>query len=116
MAEAMSGISTHVLDLHLGKPVQGLSVRLERGTGDSARVLAIEVTDDAGRCRYHALAEEFEPDTYRLIFDTGRYFSERKAPSIYPEISITFRMLKGEANYHLPLLLSANGFTTYRGS
>jgi 5-hydroxyisourate hydrolase len=74
------------------------------------------VTDDSGRCRYHELAEELKPDVYRLIFNTGQYFTERKIPSIYPEISITFNISDGEANYHLPLLLSPNGFTTYRGS
>jgi 5-hydroxyisourate hydrolase len=53
--------------------------------------------------------------TYRLTFDTGAYFRLQSRPSIYPEVTITFS-IDGKAPYHLPLLLSDNSYTTYRGS
>ena len=112
----MSGISTHVLDLSLGKPVVGLMVRLERGSGESALVLATEFTDENGRCRYGGANQPLGPDVYRLVFNTGQYFGELKISSIYPEISIAFNISEKGGSYHLPLLLSPNGFTTYRGS
>jgi len=52
---------------------------------------------------------------YRLVFDTGAYLRSQHRASIYPEVAVTFTCA-GDAHYHLPLLLSDNGYTTYRGS
>jgi len=129
----MSIITTHVLDTVLGKPAAGIAVLLERQEGgnwievssddDSSELVqdapgdwvevSTGVTDPDGRCR--GLDENAEPGLYRLTFSTGAYFEELGRVSIYPEISITFNC-GGEAHYHLPLLLSDNGYTTYRGS
>lgn len=125
----MSKISTHVLDAVLGQPAAGVAVRLEeqRGGGwtevnDSSRAydllgtwveVARGVTDSDGRCR--DLAADMTEGVYRLRFETGAYLMSKGRTSIYPEITITFAC-DGSAPYHLPLLLSDNSYTTYRGS
>lgn len=129
----MSIISTHVLDAMMGKPGSDINVRLEMMQGGGwieavdgqyphERVLdspagwvevATGATDKDGRCR--DLAATAPAGLYRLTFDTGAYIHRCGRASIYPEISITFQC-DGEAHYHLPLLLSDNSYTTYRGS
>jgi len=109
----MNGISTHVLDTVLGQPAAGIGVRLELFDEDSWLLLAESATDADGRCRN--LASEASAGMYRITFSTGAYFKEHGRSSIYPEICITFES-RGEAHYHLPLLLSDNSYTTYRGS
>ncbi|HET6168979.1 MAG TPA: hydroxyisourate hydrolase [Terracidiphilus sp.] len=109
----MSRITTHVLDTVLGKPASGIAVRMEVKQGDAWAAVAEDVTDADGRCRN--LAESAVAGAYRLTFSTGPYFARNGRGSIYPEISITF-VCTGNAHYHLPLLLSDNSYTTYRGS
>ena len=109
----MSGITTHVLDVVLGKPAAGVAVRLERRE-DSAWIVIREGTTDAdGRCR--DLANDAGPGHYRLVFATGAYLERLGRRSNFPEISITIKC-GDEQHYHLPLLLSDNSYTTYRGS
>jgi 5-hydroxyisourate hydrolase len=109
----MSVITTHVLDTVLGKPAPGVGVRLERLDEESWLLLVESATDADGRSR--SLAANAPPGLYRLTFATGTYLKARGRSSIYPEICITFQC-GGEAHYHLPLLLSDNSYTTYRGS
>jgi len=109
----MSRITTHVLDAVLGKPAAGISVRLERRMDNCWTSIAAGATDADGRCGN--LTENVAPGVYRLTFDTGAYLARTGRSSIYPEISITFTC-GGELHYHLPLLLSDNSYTTYRGS
>jgi 5-hydroxyisourate hydrolase len=109
----MSVISTHVLDTVLGKPAARISVRLERQEGASWAAVSTGVTDADGRCR--DLARDAAMGTHRLTFDTGPYLERLGRASIYPEVTITFNC-DGNAHYHLPLLLSDNSYTTYRGS
>jgi len=109
----MSTITTHVLDTVLGKPAAGISVRLERQQGAEWLEVGAGATDADGRCR--DLAPDAEEGVYRITFETGSYFERNGRKSIYPEISITFNC-GSEAHYHLPLLLSDNSYTTYRGS
>jgi 5-hydroxyisourate hydrolase len=109
----MSGITTHVLDAVLGKPAAGIEVRLDRREGDAWIRVAESATDGDGRCR--DLAQNAREGAYRLTFNTDAYFKLQCRSSIYPAISITFQC-DGEAHYHLPLLLSDNSYTTYRGS
>jgi 5-hydroxyisourate hydrolase len=109
----MSRITTHVLDTALGKPGAGIAVRLDRQDGADWIAIASSATDNDGRCR--DLAGEAASGTYRLTFATGDYFARTSRRSIYPEISIQF-VCHGEEHYHLPLLLSDNSYTTYRGS
>lgn len=109
----MSRISTHVLDTVLGKPAAGVAVRLEKKAGDTWQSLASGETNTDGRCA--DLAPAAPAGLYRLTFATGAYLARDNRTGIYPEISVTFAC-DGEAHYHLPLLLSDNGYTTYRGS
>ncbi len=128
----MSAITTHVLDTVLGKPAAGIAVRLEKLDGGgwleildgepAERVrsapcdwieIATSATDADGRCR--DLAADAPAGAYRLTFETGSYLKRQGRTSIYPEISITFTC-DGKEHYHLPLLLSDNSYTTYRGS
>jgi 5-hydroxyisourate hydrolase len=109
----MSRITTHVLDAVLGRPAEGIAIRLEAARGGAWVVIRASATDEDGRCR--DLASNAEPGTYRLVFVTGAYLDLMRRKSIYPEISVTFRC-DGVGHYHLPLLLSDNSYTTYRGS
>jgi 5-hydroxyisourate hydrolase len=109
----MSKITTHVLDAVLGRPAAGIGVRLDAALGDGWTAVGKSATDAEGRCR--DLAENTAAGTYRLTFATGAYMEQLGRTSIYPEISIAFHC-DGQGHYHLPLLLSDNSYTTYRGS
>jgi 5-hydroxyisourate hydrolase len=108
----MSGISTHVLDLALGKPAFNLPVRLERFEFGNWVAIASRDTNADGRCDEIIPPNDVSPGHYRLIFATDKYHHA----ALYPEVVITFLVGPGTANYHMPLLLSPNGYTTYRGS
>ena len=109
----MSEITTHVLDVVLGKPAAGVAVRLDGRENDSWQVLADGTTDADGRCRN--LTVSADEGTYRLTFATGEYLTAAGRETIYPEISVIFTC-DGMGHYHMPLLLSDNSYTTYRGS
>jgi 5-hydroxyisourate hydrolase len=113
----MKRISTHILDLTLGKPAQNVPVRLEKqdASGDW-RALNAARTDGDGRCSQLLPAEEMLAGTYRVVFDTASYFNAINVDGLYPAVEVTFRVRGGESHFHIPLLLSANGYTTYRGS
>jgi 5-hydroxyisourate hydrolase len=109
----MSKISTHVLDAVLGKPAAGIEIGLDAAKGDQWTSVAAGMTDSDGRCP--DLVPDAAAGRYRLTFFTGPYLTSSGRTSIYPEISITF-VCDGSEHYHLPLLLSDNSYTTYRGS
>jgi 5-hydroxyisourate hydrolase len=109
----MSRITTHVLDTVLGKPASGIAVRLEKQDDGNWTEVARGETDNDGRCA--SLAPEASAGHYRLTFQAGNYLSRQKRNTIYSEITITFQC-GNDAHYHLPLLLSDNSYTTYRGS
>lgn len=111
------GISTHVLDTAAGRPAVALAVALEVQRGDEWVLLSQDKTDAEGRCR--AVLPDgvaVEPGTYRLRFHTAAWFASTGAAGLYPVVEITFTVRDAAENFHLPLLLTANGFTTYRGS
>jgi 5-hydroxyisourate hydrolase len=114
----MKRISTHILDLVQGKPAKDLPVRLEKqmSTGDW-RLLTSTHTDHEGRCP-QLLPDEADLSSgiYRLIFATGTYFALAKIAALYPVVEVTFQVQDRESHFHIPLLLSPNGYTTYRGS
>jgi 5-hydroxyisourate hydrolase len=117
MASGIRCISTHVLDLALGKPARAVAVRLEKQEVSSWRLMASGHTDQDGRC--NQLLPEVDtlaPGSYRLVFDTANYFAGQKVDALYPVVEITFSVKDGETRFHIPLLLSPNGYTTYRGS
>jgi 5-hydroxyisourate hydrolase len=109
----MSKITTHVLDAVLGRPAAGVAIRLEQQAGANWLTVAQSTTDADGRCR--DLPDQASTGVYRLVFDTYTYLARDARRSIYPEVTVTFTC-GDEMHYHLPLLLSDNGYTTYRGS
>ncbi|MFZ0685204.1 MAG: hydroxyisourate hydrolase [Terriglobales bacterium] len=113
-----SRISTHVLDTTIGKPANDVPVRLERRDAAGVwRLLAAARTDQDGRCAELLPEKEaLTPGLYRLGFETATYFAESSLEGLYPLVEITFQVRNGEQYFHIPLLLSAHGYTTYRGS
>jgi 5-hydroxyisourate hydrolase len=113
----MSGITTHVLDTARGRPAAGVPVTLEAKTGGGWSVVGRGATDADGRLRDLAppdfvLAE----GEYRLTFDAGAYFEASGAEGFYTEVVVAFVVRDAGAHYHVPLLLSPYGYSTYRGS
>jgi 5-hydroxyisourate hydrolase len=111
-------LSTHILDMALGRPAAGVAVSLARLQGQAWTPVAESVTDADGRVKALLPTEELDPEdgaTFRLRFATTPYFDALGQKSLYPYIDIVFD-LQDDAHYHIPLLLTANGYTTYRGS
>lgn len=112
-----SPITTHVLDTARGRPAAGIAVRLEHWASHVWIVVGDGVTDADGRQR--ALVPEGRPigaGRYRLTFDTGAYFRGAGGSGFYPEVPIVFEITDPSQHYHVPLLLSPYGYSTYRGS
>lgn len=113
----MSQITTHVLDTSKGVPAKGIEISLEgiTVTGNWAEIGA-GVTDDDGR-----ISDLLDPDTildqgtYRMVFQTGDYFSSQGITGFYPSVTIVFTT-EDTSHYHIPLLLNPFGYSTYRGS
>jgi 5-hydroxyisourate hydrolase len=100
------GISTHVLDTAKGRPAAGVPITLE----DDRGVIARGVTDVDGRLKL--IDDPPAAGTYRITFDTGGY----DADGFFPRVVIEFTVRGGAQHYHVPLLLSPFGYSTYRGS
>jgi 5-hydroxyisourate hydrolase len=114
----MRRISTHILDIVEGKPASDVPVRLEKQlTAGDWRVLNLQRTDLNGRCpQLLPEDEDLSAAVYRLVFDTGSYYARQKIAALYPVVEVIFQARDGESHFHIPLLLSPNGYTTYRGS
>ena len=114
----MKRISTHVLDLTQGKPARDVPVRLARRESAGEWVLLHSShTDGEGRCGQLLPENEvLRAGLYRLAFDTASYHHAQNVEGLYPVVEITFQVREGDTHFHLPLLLSPNGYTTYRGS
>jgi 5-hydroxyisourate hydrolase len=113
----VSGISTLVVDAARGRPAGGVHVRLEvhepgfgwhflneDTTGDDGRIVAILGTD-----------RPLEAADYRLVFRTGAYYGADGVHSFHPEVAVAFTVDDPGRHYHVPLVLSPSGYTTYRG-
>jgi 5-hydroxyisourate hydrolase len=100
-----------------GRPASDVPVQLERREAPGHwRPLQSSHTDHDGRCGQMLPSDELPSGIYRLVFDTASYFDGLKMDSLYPVVEVTFEVREGESQFHIPLLLSANGYTTYRGS
>jgi 5-hydroxyisourate hydrolase len=114
----MSAITTHVLDTARGVPAAGIAVLLEFLDGSTSwQPIGRGATDADGRLR--TLIPDGEPlqvGVYRLTFTTLPYFEERGLDTFYPRVVIEFETVPGQTHYHVPLLISPFGYTTYRGS
>jgi 5-hydroxyisourate hydrolase len=114
----MNRISTHVLDVALGKPAANVPVRLERRrSSDDWVALSSQQTGADGRCSQLLPPNEtISAGQYRLHFDTAAYFEARQTATFYPFVEVVFQVTEGQSTFHIPLLLSPHGYTTYRGS
>ena len=113
-------LTTHVLDTARGCPAAGLKIELFRLDGDTRTHLCTLTTNDDGRTDAQILPEaEFETGIYELLFHAGAYLDRIGTPPETPRfldvIPIRFGMSQ-DAHYHVPLLLSPFGYSTYRGS
>jgi 5-hydroxyisourate hydrolase len=107
----VSTLSTHVLDTALGKPAAGIHVTLSRGGDD----LGLVVTDRDGRAGVVEQPKSLDPGSYTLTFAVGHYFAAAKRESFYDHVRIEFKIV-ADQHYHVPLLISPFGYSTYRGS
>ena len=117
----MGRLTTHVLDLALGRPAAGLRIELFRAGGDGRERLAEAATNADGRCDAPLLeGAAFRPGRYELVFHAGDYFRAAGAalpdPPFLDEVAIRFGVAEADGRYHVPLLLSPYGYSTYRGS
>ena len=114
-------LTTHVLDTTRGGPAAGVRIELFRLEGHSHRLLVDARTNADGRVDGPLLdGDEMRPGTYELTFHVGDYFRAQRAPLAEPpfldRVPVRFGIASPDAHYHIPLLVSAHGYTTYRGS
>ena len=107
----MSTISTHVLDTSMGRPARGIRVTLEQG----ADIIGTGVTDADGRVPEIRAGAALNAGVFRLRFLVAEYFAADGRDCFYSEITVNFR-IDADEHYHVPLLLSPFGYSTYRGS
>src|SRR5205809_82876 len=116
IGEVMSGISTHILDMSCGKPAAGVAVTLERWLHGAWSEVNRAVTDPDGRIAALLPADQqLTVGDYRLRFATGDYFRGFGQTAFYPEVIVQVHFDAPGGKYHLPLLLSPFGYSTYRG-
>ena len=113
----MSAITTHVLNTSRGHPAAGVPVTLEVEAAGGWELVGKGTTDKDGRVS-DLVPEEItlSAGVYRLMFDTARYFAACEIESFYPQVTIVFKVRDPAQHYHVPLLLSPFGYSTYRGS
>jgi len=113
----MSQITTHVLDTAKGLPAEGIIISLQRPTGnDQWEDITSGPTNDDGRVPNFLAADQvIAPGIYRMLFNTKAYFDQNDIQAFYPEVPVIFEITDTE-HYHIPLLLSPFGYSTYRGS
>lgn len=114
----MSAITTHVLDTSRGQPADGVPLKLELEVADGSwKQIGKGTTDVDGRAK-DLLPAGFalHGGVYRLVFDTETYFESQNIEAFYREVAVVFTIRDPAQNYHVPLLLSPFGYSTYRGS
>jgi len=112
----MKSVSTHILDTTFGKPAANVPVLLEK-KGDAGWVRSGGgMTDGDGRIKDLVPAGKLEAGTFRITFDTTAYYNLQGLECFYPEVIVVFQIRDPEAHYHVPLLVSPFGYSTYRGS
>ena len=112
----MSPITTHVLDTRLGQPARQLAITLSKQENSTWQELASGVTNNDGRIADLLEKGSLQPGIYQMHFDTGAYHEALCVEGFYPEAVITFEIKSVDQHYHIPLLLSPFGYSTYRGS
>ncbi|WP_239504626.1 hydroxyisourate hydrolase [Serratia marcescens] len=118
LAETMKNpISIHVLNLQSGEPSIGMTVLLERQEGQNWLRLSSQTTDSQGRiAALYPKNEIVKPGVYKVTFETQAYFTQYRQISFYPEVPVIIHIEDPNRHYHIPLLVSQYGYSTYRGS
>ena len=111
-----SPITTHVLDTHLGRPAADKPVTLYRKVDQDWVEIASGRTNADGRITDWLAGQQREVGIYRILFDTDAYFEAQGQTCFYPSVNFDFRIEHADEHYHVPLLVSAYGISTYRGS
>ena len=110
-------ITTHVLDISRGVPAVGITVILELRQASAWAPIGRGITDENGRVDTLTTEGRLAPGTYRLTFDIGSFHRQQGlSVSFFPEVKITFNVRDPDEHFHLPLLLSPFGYSTYRGT
>ncbi|EOV8972322.1 hydroxyisourate hydrolase [Cronobacter turicensis] len=109
-------LSVHVLNEQTGKPAPGVVVKLEKKQGNAWQPLNQATTDKDGRIKALWPDAPAAAGDYRVTFETGDYFAAHKQSSFFPEVPVVFHIDNTDEHYHVPLLLSQYGYSTYRGS
>jgi 5-hydroxyisourate hydrolase len=110
-------LSVHVLNLQDGLPSPGINVTLEKQDGKNWDMLNSASTNEQGRIPgLYPEGQALEKGIYRVTFKTGEWFKAHKISSFFPEVPVIFEVDGAVAHYHIPLLLSPYGFSTYRGN
>ena len=110
-------LSVHVLNLQDGLPSPGVSVTLEKHAENGWQALNQAVTNEQGRITaLYPQGQALQSGTYRVTFKTGDWFKKQQTASFFPEVPVIFAVDDSVAHYHIPLLLSPYGFSTYRGN
>lgn len=114
----MSTLSTHVLDVSLGRPAGMLPIVLEAREGSGGwKELSRGVTNEDGRIKdFLPPGTKLALGVYRLTFDTAAYFRTKNTKGFYPYVEVAFEIAAADEHFHVPLLLSPFGYSTYRGS
>ena len=114
---AISPITTHVLDTSRGRPAAGIGAKLERLAGvDAWQAMGEGKTNSDGRIANLMLPGSLTAGRYRIVFAVAEYFQSIGVSGFYPQITIEFQIDSPQEHYHVPLLLSPFGYSTYRGS
>ena len=117
MTDPGGRLTTHVLDTANGKPAAGMEIRLFQISGDKRTLLKTEKTNSDGRCDSPLLSgAEITNSEYELEFDVGSYFSGMGERPFLGTVPVRFGISSPEEHYHVPLLVSPFGYSTYRGS
>jgi 5-hydroxyisourate hydrolase len=110
-------ITTHILDLSYGRPAAGVRVVLASIEDGHRTPVASGVTDANGRLKdLGPKSTKLEAAIYELTFETGPYFMSHGVQPFHPRVSVMFEIADPDEHYHVPLLISPYGYTTYRGS
>ena len=110
-------VSVHVLNLQTGIPTAGVKVELDQKAGDNWTKLAEATTDAQGRIpALYPKDKMAQSGIYRVVFKTGDYYKSVNQQTFFPEIPVIFNLEKTDQHYHIPLLLSQYGYSTYRGN
>lgn len=110
-------LSVHVLDQRNGQPAAGIPVTLEQRAGAGWRELASATTDAQGRvAALYPAGQALTAGDYRIVFQTGAHYARQGQATFYTRIPVEFTVAAPDQHYHIPLLLSPFGYSTYRGN